>query len=628
MAKRPGLLSWQDYKIVRFQKLRSELYPADFRRLCFAATPSAGMAQIEQRVNDPDWDIVLSNAGLDRGKTGADQVHERVAWALGKNPPTDRRSCSAFWQEASLLFNLRVVSSAEHDPRPFQYFSSCLDAACDTKFRVWSDFVRDFYLTPLVCLWAADTENGLGSPFVSEMKECLDQAGNVQFDLSQAWLGDFPCLWAPAMLIYVTTDPEQAVPPADKLPDSVLRVLLNLSPEPLPQVISPQWHLAISAGNPANSASMNLPGLSLPWQGWIAAQEPGALLSLLDLRVHAHHLERIAAYVSDPPSSTLDLSVVITTYHRSELLRQAILSVARQTLPHSRYEILVINNDPADLQTRRLVETLREEEFAGDPQRLRLVDAPIAGLSYARNAGLAEANGEVVCFLDDDALAHTDWLERIWEAFDEHSQAGVVGGHILLRVPQPRPGVLKPGLERFWTHFTTPHQSYWETKEWMNYPWGANWCARRQVLLEMGGFRGQYGRQKDNFSGGEEIIAASLAGQLGFEVAIEPRAQVDHQPDLSRYTYRYLRRTIIAQIIVNYRMKRDLYLSQSITILNNLKGTQRFLKNLVNFFRLPAQERGAVGLEYFYLVQAWARLSVDQFSDLFWRFYYRRRRQC
>ena len=45
-----------------------------------------------------------------------------------------------------------------------------------------------------------------------------------------------------------------------------------------------------------------------------------------------------------------------------------------------------------------------------------------------RAAGLAEAQGEIICYLDDDAVAEPGWLEQVARAFDEHPAVGVVGG--------------------------------------------------------------------------------------------------------------------------------------------------------------------------------------------------------
>lgn len=663
MAKRPGLLSWQDYKIIRFRKLRNELYPVDFRAFCylpaidshdnfisgpdgFFSLARGDMQPIQNQVGDnlrrpgeqsaampllfralehhPDWDIVYQGRKDHPGSQSAFLAREWVAWALGQTPPGDHLTCASFWGQASLLFNMRMLEERD-DPLPGDnYFANRLEAVCGAQFAVWADFYRDFYLSPWVCMLSSDETPG-DETFYQALRDAIGQAGNPLVQAGSSLVERYPRLWAPAAFIFVTPQPEVAQPPSQGIPENALRVLINSSPKPLPAAVDPGWDLCIDASiNQSGGKRIAVKPLRLarPWQGWLQAQNAAALVNLLDLRVHAHHLQKIEAHLASPPPAERDLSVIITTYHRPAALHQALESALNQTLPRQNYEILVVNNDPMDQETFQVVEAVRQERLVEDAW-LRLVDSPLTGLSYARNAGLAEARGQVLCFLDDDAVAQPEWLAHIWRAFAEHPQVGVVGGHILLKAPDPRPRVLKAGLERFWTQFITPFKEYVEVEGWMDYPWGANWCIRRQVLLEMGGFRGRYGRRKNDYSGGEEIIAASLAETLGMRVAIEPKALVIHQPDPGRFTYQYLRKTIIAQIIINYHMKRDQYLPKSITILNNLRGTQRFMKNVFKFFRLPARERDALGLEYYYLIQAWVRLALIQLADLFWRYYYR-----
>src|SRR3989304_4425763 len=167
-----------------------------------------------------------------------------------------------------------------------------------------------------------------------------------------------------------------------------------------------------------------------------------------------------------------------------------------------------------------LIDIIRAEEFSNYPDHLRLIHCPILGLSYARNAGIAEAKGEILFFLDDDAIAKQDALEHYWRAFSEHPDAGVVGGHVILNLPSALSIPWKDGWERYWSQYVSGYQDFSVVKDWWEFPWGANWCARRSELVRVGGFRGRYGRRGSDFGGGEEIVAASLIQKLGYTVAI------------------------------------------------------------------------------------------------------------
>jgi len=209
-----------------------------------------------------------------------------------------------------------------------------------------------------------------------------------------------------------------------------------------------------------------------------------------------------------------------------------------------------------------MIEELRDTDFADRPERLRLIACPFQGLSFARNAGISEAGGEIISFLDDDAVALPNWLEQVWLAFQGQPQAGVVGGKITLVVPQKHPRWLKPGWEHYWGNFTP---SYSETKVadgWWDFPWGGNWSARRKALVEIGGFRVNYGRRGTGFNGGEELVAASLIQRLGYTVVVAPPAEVYHNPQANRYSFTYVRKTIQASKLSEYTQRIDLYISE------------------------------------------------------------------
>jgi hypothetical protein len=106
----------------------------------------------------------------------------------------------------------------------------------------------------------------------------------------------------------------------------------------------------------------------------------------------------------------------------------------------------------------------------------------------------------------------------------------------------------------------TGHTEYVEATQWWEYPWPDNWAARRRALFEMGGMRWNWGRIGADLSAGEEIAAACFARQLGYDVGIEPRAQVLHDVEVERYTEEHAVKAIHAGITAHYRLQQSLYL--------------------------------------------------------------------
>jgi len=116
----------------------------------------------------------------------------------------------------------------------------------------------------------------------------------------------------------------------------------------------------------------------------------------------------------------LRLTAAICTRGRPEQLGRALESLCVQRVGPS--EILVIDNAPQDDAAERTV--------ARVCPAARYVVEPAPGLDFARNRALAEADGDIVAFLDDDAVASPGWAEAIRAAFENSSALGVCTGRV------------------------------------------------------------------------------------------------------------------------------------------------------------------------------------------------------
>ncbi len=95
------------------------------------------------------------------------------------------------------------------------------------------------------------------------------------------------------------------------------------------------------------------------------------------------------------------ISVIIPSYNRADILSHAVDSVLAQTLPAS--EILIVDDGSTDSTV---------EKFCRMPAPVRLISKANGGVSSARNAGVAQARGEWLAFLDSDDTWHPQKLER------------------------------------------------------------------------------------------------------------------------------------------------------------------------------------------------------------------------
>lgn len=174
----------------------------------------------------------------------------------------------------------------------------------------------------------------------------------------------------------------------------------------------------------------------LPGGGLEAGPLRQAIESRLGGTLSAHLAEDGASAGTDEPAclaarrATLAqapfASVVIPTRDRPELLRRCLDSVLGSAYPRERFEVVIADNAPTDARARELVEEVR----AGD-ERVSYLVAPRPGSGSARNDGAARARGQIVAFVDDDALVDRHWLTELVTGFGTDDDIACVTGLVI-----------------------------------------------------------------------------------------------------------------------------------------------------------------------------------------------------
>ena len=117
---------------------------------------------------------------------------------------------------------------------------------------------------------------------------------------------------------------------------------------------------------------------------------------------------------------TMEASVVVNTYNRAQSLERLLPSL--EHLTDVRFEVVIVNGPSTD-ETDSVI-----NQYRG---RVKIVRCATANLSRSRNIGIAATAGEVVVFIDDDALPATvTWLRQLVDVFnqDNDGHAGAAGG--------------------------------------------------------------------------------------------------------------------------------------------------------------------------------------------------------
>lgn len=179
------------------------------------------------------------------------------------------------------------------------------------------------------------------------------------------------------------------------------------------------------------------------------------------------------------------ISVVINTNGRLQPLMKTVAALEWQRYPH--VELCIVTGPKED----------GSAEFAqglADAGKIKTARCEVENLSISRNMGIDLAAGDLVAFLDDDALPEPVWLEQLAPLFSPPEVAGAGG---LVFQPNSRDIQFRYSLcDRFGktTHIQRNHPPGFAYPFRPTYPhvMGANCIFRREALATVGGFDDEY----------------------------------------------------------------------------------------------------------------------------------------
>jgi glucosyl-dolichyl phosphate glucuronosyltransferase len=193
------------------------------------------------------------------------------------------------------------------------------------------------------------------------------------------------------------------------------------------------------------------------------------------------------------------VSIIIPTYRRANALPRVIGSALDQTFSPSDYEVLVVDNNSPD-DTAEAIDRIARKH----PGRVRRILETRQGVSYARQAGIDQARGDIIAFFDDDVCVARTWVETIVDALRSHPDVQCVGGKVLPVWPATPPAWLTP---EHWAPLAL--QDFGDQPMLMSSanPRGlisANLACRKEVLQRVGGFSPELQRVKDGIGSLED----------------------------------------------------------------------------------------------------------------------------
>jgi glucosyl-dolichyl phosphate glucuronosyltransferase len=217
------------------------------------------------------------------------------------------------------------------------------------------------------------------------------------------------------------------------------------------------------------------------------------------------------------------ISVIICTYNRDKYIYNVLKSLALNNISVEAFEIILINNNSTDNTEVECHRFMREYPLV----RMLYFIETNQGLSNARNRGIKEANGDILVYVDDDALVNEEYLKSYAEFFKNNKGIEAAGGAIIPKYETKTPN----WMSHYTKNLVTGYLYYGnKTIEFTKgkYPGGGNAAYRKDVFNKVGFFNVDLGRKGDSLVGAEEKDIFDKMNKMGMRFYYIPDAILYH----------------------------------------------------------------------------------------------------
>jgi N-acetylglucosaminyl-diphospho-decaprenol L-rhamnosyltransferase len=220
-------------------------------------------------------------------------------------------------------------------------------------------------------------------------------------------------------------------------------------------------------------------------------------------------------------------SIIVLQYNHADLTRQCLNSLLAH-VGRRRHQVILVDNHSTEQEAREL-----GKEFPGVTW---VACRENGGFSRGNNAGVLHANGDVLIFLNNDTLIHSDFVSPLLRRFDESPQAAIVGPRILngdgsfqlsagqsptfgQEILDKAIAVAIAGGSRAVSRVVERQFSRPKLVEWVT---GAALAIRRDVFHLVGGFEESF------FMYFEDKDLCARVRKAGFQVWFDPTSEIKH----------------------------------------------------------------------------------------------------
>jgi glucosyl-dolichyl phosphate glucuronosyltransferase len=241
-----------------------------------------------------------------------------------------------------------------------------------------------------------------------------------------------------------------------------------------------------------------------------------------------------AAQNADISSCHGTVTVILCTYNRCQILANALQSIAASEMPSSTaWEVLVVDNNSTD-QTREVVDGFARRH----PARFRYLFEPKPGKSHALNAGIRDAHGDILAFIDDDVTVDRNWLHNLTGVLVGNTWAGAGGRILPEKTFSPPPWLPLDGPDNMGGVLALFDLGD-EPIELSQSPFGTNMAFHKKMFEKHGGFRLDLGPRPGSELRNEDTEFGRRMLSAGERLRYEPSATVYHRVPQERLTTGY-----------------------------------------------------------------------------------------
>lgn len=224
------------------------------------------------------------------------------------------------------------------------------------------------------------------------------------------------------------------------------------------------------------------------------------------------------------------ISIVLCTYNNADSLAITLEQIARQSIPaSSAIEVILVDNNSPDNTA-----VVSQQIIDKSPVTIRYFFEGRQGLSYARNTGVENARGQYILFTDDDAEIPDTWITGYLQKIDS-LKPDCLYSKINIIWDRPTPWWYTQRFRPYFVGLDYGDQVI-DVNDISREFFGKNFCLKRELIIELGGFDPALGRSGTRLIAGEETLIYRKLIQQGKKVIYFPDSPVGHRLKEREYT--------------------------------------------------------------------------------------------